>query len=251
MTERKKQNDEQARPQEEYEDEAPETAEEESPETLAEAVEDLMPAQSAEYEEEEEEEQGQDDPLAVLREEAESLRDQLLRALAEVENTRRRAQKDKQEAARYAPAPLARDLLAVSDNLSRALQSVPEELAKSDERVKSLIDGLEMTRRELQGVFEKHDIVKIEPFGEKLNPHHHEAMFEIEDTSQEPGTVLQVIEPGYLLHDRLLRPARVGVAKGGPKGDAKARAKEAPQAPANEDAEPEEGKGEDKGASKE
>ena len=231
MTEQKKQNDEQARPEAEEESEAPETSAKTQAEAQpdAEAAEDAAPAEDAEGETE-----GEQDPLAVLREEAASLRDQLLRALAEVENTRRRAQKDKQEAARYAPAPLARDLLAVSDNLGRALESVPEELAR-DERAKSLIEGIEMTRRELQSVFERHNIAKIEPVGEKLNPHHHEAMFEIEDPNQEPGTVIQVIEPGYVLHDRLLRPARVGVAKGGAKSESKQPANE--DAPANDEGE--------------
>ncbi len=208
MTDHKKQNEEQAQP----ENETPET-------------EDRMTEDAGG-------EGGDADPIAVLRDEVSNLKDQLLRALAEVENTRRRAQKDKQDAARYAPAPMARDLLAVSDNLSRALQAVPEDLA-SDGRVKSLLDGLEMTQRELQSVFEKHGIAKIEPLGEKLNPHHHEAMFEAEDPSQAPGTVIQVIEPGYVLHDRLLRPARVGVAKGGAK------------TPANDEVAPEGGDGEE------
>ena len=92
-----------------------------------------------------------------------------------------------------------------------------------------------MTQRELQGVFEKHHIAKIEPVGEKLNPHHHEAMFEIEDQSKEPGTVLQVVEPGYVLHDRLLRPARVGVAKGGQKAAQNGEAETAVKEPANDD----------------
>ena len=222
MTDDKKQNEEREKTE-------AKAAEEASPETLAEAEEEAADPEATEAAGEDGED-GEQDPVAALRDEAANLKDQLLRALAELENTRRRAQKDKQEATRYAPAPLARDLLAVSDNLARALQSVPEELAK-DERAKSLIEGIEMTQRELQGVFEKHSIAKIEPVGEKLNPHHHEAMFEIEDHSQEPGTVLQVVEPGYVLHDRLLRPARVGVAKGGQKGEPKAEAKE----PANDD----------------
>lgn len=227
MTEQKKQNDI------DTEAEAPEGAE--APEAANEAAEEATAQEDAAQEDAVREDAAgeSDDPIGVLREEVSSLKDQLLRALAEVENTRRRAQKDKQEAARYAPAPLARDLLAVSDNLSRALQSVPEDLA-SDERVKNLLDGVEMTRRELQGVFEKHGIAKIEPLGEKLNPHHHEAMFEVEDPKQTPGTVIQVIEPGYVLHDRLLRPARVGVAKGGAKAEAQS---EDAKAPANDDGE--------------
>ena len=163
--------------------------------------------------------------IAALEAEVSELKDQLLRTLAEMENVRRRAQRDKSDAAKYAAAPLLRDLLAVADNLSRAVTSVPDGAEAGDERLAALLDGVKLTEKELGAVFERHHIVKLEPIGEALDPHRHEAMFEVPDPQQPSGTVVQVIQPGYLLHDRLLRPARVGVAKGGP---AKAAADEAP-----------------------
>ncbi len=163
--------------------------------------------------------------IATLETEVSELKDQLLRTLAEMENVRRRAQRDKSDAAKYAAAPLLRDLLAVADNLSRAVTSVPDGAEAGDERLAALLDGVKLTEKELGTVFERHHIVKLEPIGETLDPHRHEAMFEVPDPQQPSGTVVQVIQPGYLLHDRLLRPARVGVAKGGP---AKAAADEAP-----------------------
>ena len=156
------------------------------------------------------------DQIARLEAETAELRDQLLRALAEQENQRRRSRREREEAVRYAAAPLLRDLLTVVDNLSRALASVPDGAAENDEALKMLLDGVKLTERELQSVFERHNIVKLDPLGERLNPHEHEAMFEVPDPSAPAGTVVQVLQSGYLLHDRLLRPARVGVAKGGP-----------------------------------
>jgi molecular chaperone GrpE len=156
------------------------------------------------------------DQIARLEAEAAELRDQLLRALAEQENQRRRSQREREEAVRYAAAPLLRDLLTAVDNLSRALASVPDGAAENDEALKMLLDGVKLTERELQSVFERHHIVKLDPLGERLNPHEHEAMFEIPDPNAPAGTVVQVLQSGYLLHDRLLRPARVAVAKGGP-----------------------------------
>ncbi len=159
-----------------------------------------------------------DDATRALRLEGEvsELRDQLLRALAEGENQRRRSQREREEAVRYAAAPMLRDLLAVADNLQRALESVPGEVTENDGALRTLLEGVELTRKELETVFERHGIVKLNPLGERLNPHHHEAMFEVPDPEQPSGTIVQVVQPGYLLHDRLLRPARVGVAKGGP-----------------------------------
>ncbi|MEE8535167.1 MAG: nucleotide exchange factor GrpE [Kiloniellales bacterium] len=153
---------------------------------------------------------------ADLEAEMAQLKDQLLRALAETENLRRRGQREREETARYAAAPLIRDLLSVADNLRRALDSLPPDAALGDESLKPLLDGVEMTERELQSIFERHDIVKLDPVGERLDPHRHEAMFEVPDPGQPAGTIVQVIQVGYMLHDRLLRPARVGVAKGGP-----------------------------------
>ena len=156
---------------------------------------------------------GEGDRIALLEAEISQLKDQLLRALAETENVRRRGQRERSDAIKYGAASLVKDLLAVSDNLRRAIDSVPGDAAVDDDRLKTLLDGVELTEKELLSVFERHHIVKLEPLGEKLDPHRHEAMYEVPDPSQPPGTVVQVIEPGYLLHDRLVRPARVGIAK--------------------------------------
>jgi molecular chaperone GrpE len=156
-----------------------------------------------------------EDPVKLLEGEVASLKDQLLRAMAETENVRRRAQREREDSAKYAAAPVVKDLLGVADNLQRALESLPEALAAENEQIGSLRLGVEMTRKELLAVFERHNIRTIDPLGEKLDPHFHEAMFEIEDPSQPAGTVVQVIQAGYRLYDRLLRPARVGISKGG------------------------------------
>ena len=166
---------------------------------------------------------------ARLETEVAALHDQLLRALAESENQRRRSQRERDEAVRYAAAPMLRDLLAVADNLQRALESVPGDVADENGALKTLLEGVQLTARELETVFERHGIVKLEPMGERFNPHHHEAMFEVPDPEQPSGTIVQVVQPGYLLHDRLLRPARVGVAKAGP------AAKPATETAANDD----------------
>jgi molecular chaperone GrpE len=189
------------------------------------------------------------DQIARLEVAAAELRDQLLRALAEQENQRRRSRREREEAVRYAAAPLLRDLLNVVDNLSRALASVPDGAAENDEPLKTLLDGVKLTERELQSVFERHNIVRLDPLGERLNPHQHEAMFEMPDPSVPAGTVVQVLQSGYLLHDRLLRPARVGVAKGGPAATApppatggetsdETGAEESPAAPKDDSSEP-------------
>ena len=157
---------------------------------------------------------GEGDRIALLEAEISQLKDQILRALAETENVRRRGQRERSDAVKYGATALVKDLLAVSDNLRRAIDSVPRDAAADDDRLTTLLDGVELTEKELLSVFERHHIVKLEPLGEKLDPHRHEAMYEVPDPSQPPGTVVQLIEPGYLLHDRLVRPARVGIAKG-------------------------------------
>ncbi len=153
--------------------------------------------------------------VEALKEEVDRLKDQWLRAVAESENVRRRAQKDREDASKYASTHFARDLLSVSDNLRRALESCPQN-ADLPDAVKALIEGVEMTERELIGVFERHGIKKINPLHEKFDPNFHQAMFEIENGEVESGTILQVLQQGYIIHDRLLRPALVGVAKGVP-----------------------------------
>lgn len=168
------------------------------------------------------------DRAAGLEVELAALKDQLLRALAETENLRRRSQRERDDAVKYAAAPLIKDLVGVVDNLRRAMSSVSSEALEADEHLRTLMTGLEMTETELNAVFEKHHIVRIEPLGERLDPHYHEAMYEIPDPEATSGTVLHVLQPGYRLHGRLLRPAQVGVAAGGP---APAREAEPPAEP--------------------
>lgn len=151
--------------------------------------------------------------VKTLEEELDKNKDQMLRALADAENTRKRALRDRDEAIRYASAPLARDLITVADNLRRALEAIPAEAVAADPHLKNLKDGIEATERDLLKAFEKNGIRKIIPQGEPFNPNYHEVMFESPGGGQPAGTIMQVIEAGYVLHDRLLRPARVGVAK--------------------------------------
>ncbi len=152
--------------------------------------------------------------IARLIAEMADLKDQLLRAVAEGENIRRRAAKEKQDASKFAIASLARDLLAVPDTLDRAIASIPDEV-RAQEGVTSLIEGMELTQRQLLGIFERHGIKPIHPMGEKFDPNFHQAMFEAPDTGQPDGTIVQILQMGYVIGDRLLRPAMVGVAKGG------------------------------------
>ena len=157
--------------------------------------------------------------IAELEAEIVALKDQHLRALAEVENVRRRTTKEREDAVRYAAASVARDLLSVADNLRRAQESVPE-LESQNEVVKTLIEGVAATERELLASFERNAIKQVSPLDQKFDHNFHQAIFEVENTGKPAGTVVQVLQPGYVLHDRLLRPAMVGVAKGGADGDA-------------------------------
>ena len=152
------------------------------------------------------------DAIAKLETEVGQLKDSLLRAMAEMENLRRRSQREKEDALKYAPGTLAKALLPVADNLRRALDSLPEE-ARGEEKLAPLISGIEMTEKELQSAFAKNGIERIDPMGEKMDPNWHEAMFEVPDAEKPAGTVVQVVEVGYRLQDRLLRPARVGVSR--------------------------------------
>ncbi len=145
--------------------------------------------------------------------EAQQLKDQLIRTLAELENTRKRAERDIAHARKFAITDFARDLLSASDNLRRAVESAPEDRDELDITLKNLVIGVEMTEKEMLGVFEKHGIRKIDPMGEKFDYNLHQAMFEVPDAKTEPGIVVQVMQPGYVLQDRLLRAAMVGVSK--------------------------------------
>jgi molecular chaperone GrpE len=162
------------------------------------------------------EERSADDRLTALAAELADQKDRLLRALAETENVRRRAHREREDALKYAVTGFAKDLLSAADNLRRALESLPEAEVK-DERTRSLLAGVAATERELLSVFERHGIRRIDPKGEPFDHNFHQAIFEAERADQPGGTIVEVLQPGYVLHDRLLRPAMVGVAKGGPK----------------------------------
>ena len=149
-------------------------------------------------------------------EEIADLKDKLLRTLADMENLRRRSQKDREDALKYSAANFARDMLSVADNLRRAIESIPEEGDPDGAALVGFIEGIALTEKELLSTLERHGIQKIEPMGEKFDPQFHEAMFEIPSADAENGTVLQIVEVGYVIHDRLLRPAKVGIAKAGP-----------------------------------
>lgn len=140
--------------------------------------------------------------------------EQMLRLVAEMDNLRKRFVREREDAAKYSISGFARDLLDVSDTFRRALQSIPEE-TRADEKIRPLVEGIEATERVLLNVFEKNGIKKLEPLDEPFNPNFHEVMFEAPVPDKAAGQIIQLVEAGYMLHDRLLRPARVGVAKGG------------------------------------
>jgi molecular chaperone GrpE len=154
--------------------------------------------------------------VAALEAELAEQKDHLLRALAETENVRRRSQREREDAAKYAVAGFAKELLSVADNLRRALDSLSPEEAR-DQRTRSLLEGVEATERELLAVFERNGVRRIDPNGERFDHNFHQAIFEAERPGKPAGTIIEVLQPGYVLHDRLLRPAMVGVAKETPK----------------------------------
>jgi molecular chaperone GrpE len=159
------------------------------------------------------------DPIEALVAEAADLKDRLLRTLAEMENLRRRTEKEVKDARDYAVSGFARDLLSVADNFERALAAVPTELRESGVAgASALIEGVELTGRELLKAMEKHGVRKLSPQGERFDPNLHQAMFEIPNPDVAAGTVLQVLQDGFAIGGRVLRPALVGVSKGGPKG---------------------------------
>lgn len=147
-----------------------------------------------------------------LEQQLADMKDQWLRSLAECENLRRRSVKDREEALKYGATSFAREIVSTVDNLERALHAV-EKIEHQDETLKNLVVGIEMTLKDIENVFARQNIKKIDAQHVKFDPNHHQAMFEIESDEHEPGTVLQVVQSGYLIHDRLLRPAMVGVAK--------------------------------------
>ena len=165
------------------------------------------------------------DPVAELVRESAELKDRLLRTLAEMENLRRRTEREVADARAYGITNFARDILAVADNMERALKALDDEIrAKADAGLKALLDGVELTERELIKAMEKHGVKKLEPQGLKFDPNLHQAMLELPDESVPAGTVVQVMQPGYTIGERVLRPALVGISKGGPKPQTPAEA---------------------------
>jgi len=157
--------------------------------------------------------------IAELESELGEVRDKLLRALAETENVRRRGARERDDAGRFAISRFAGDVLSVADNLRRALESVPEQALGGNEFLAKLVDGVVATERELTSVLEKNGIKRIDPIDQPFDPNFHEVLFEMEVPGKAAGVVVQTLQPGYTIAERLLRPARVAVAKGGPKAD--------------------------------
>lgn len=158
------------------------------------------------------EERVQED-VRALEEELARMKDQLLRSLADMENFKKRSEREVQDMAKYAITEFSRDLLSISDNLHRALDTVKAGGKVTDELFNSLVEGVKLTEKELLKAFQKHGIEKLEPKGEKFDHNYHQAIFEVDHDSLAPGMVAEVMQPGYKLHDRLLRPAMVGVTK--------------------------------------
>ena len=155
-----------------------------------------------------------DGEIAALQNEVAAAKDRLLRFAAEAENQKKRLEREKAEATLYAASNFARDLLSVADSLSRALAAVPaDERAAVDKTIKTFLDGIELTERELLSVFQRHNIRKLETVGAKFDPNYHQAMFEMPTAEKPPGTVMQEVQSGYAVGERCLRPALVGVAK--------------------------------------
>ncbi|MFZ4540648.1 MAG: nucleotide exchange factor GrpE [Rickettsiales bacterium] len=179
------------------EHEQPETSENETPEATPEAIARALQAVIEEKEAE----------IAALK-------DQSLRALAEMENTRRRAERELQDMSKYAVTGFAKDLVNVLENLQRTIDNIPADLKESQPAVANLAVGVEMTLKELLGIFNRQGIQRIDPMGKKFDHNFHQAIAQIDTPDAEAGTVVQVLQAGYIIHDRLLRPAMVGVASG-------------------------------------
>nr|WP_206453828.1 nucleotide exchange factor GrpE [Aurantimonas marina] len=156
--------------------------------------------------------------IAELEAENADVKDRLLRLAADMENLRRRTEREIKDARTYAVTSFAREMLSVADNLRRAIEAVPAEAKEhGDDGLNALIDGIEVTERGLLGTLEKHGVKKLDPEGQRFDPHFHQAMFEVPNPEVPNNTVVQVVQAGYAIGDRVLRPAMVGVAKGGPK----------------------------------
>lgn len=152
--------------------------------------------------------------VGQLEAEVAQYKDQALRALAEAENTRRRAQREIEDNSKYAVANIARDVLGVADNLRRALEAIPPEARAADDKLEKFASGVELTERELLSAFERHGIKRVDPLGQPFDHNFHQAVMQVDTSDQPANTVVQVLQPGYTIHGRLLRPAMVAVSKG-------------------------------------
>lgn len=172
--------------------------------------------------------QAETDPIAALEAEKADLKDKMLRLMADMENLRRRTEREVADARAYAITNFARDMLNVADNVRRAIESVPDDARQTAEGVfKGLIEGIDLTERDLLNILERHGVKRLDPQGQKFDPNVHQAMFEVPNPDVPNGTVVQVVQSGYVIGDRVLRPALVGVAKGGPKAAANGNGSEA------------------------
>jgi molecular chaperone GrpE len=174
--------------------------------------------------------------VATLEGRIAELTDRLLRAHADMDNLRKRTERDKEDMAKYAITKFAREVLSIGDNLQRAIAAVPAGAAEEDPALKALVDGVSMTEREFMNVLDRHGVKRLDPEGEPFNPHQHQAMTEIENREVAPGTIVQVYQPGYVLGDRVLRPAMVVVAKGGAKPEKGEKSNAADAAESRKDA---------------
>jgi molecular chaperone GrpE len=173
--------------------------------------------------------------LAALVAENADMRDRLLRTVADMENLRRRTEREKADTARYAISNFAREVLTVGDNLRRTIEHVPAEAAAQDPALKNFLDGVELTERELLNALERHGVSRIEPLGQRFDPNCHQAMYEVPNPEAPEGTVVDVMQAGYVIGDRCLRPALVAVAKGGAKQAAPSQSGDGPPKAANDD----------------
>jgi molecular chaperone GrpE len=176
--------------------------------------------------------------LRARQAEIDDLKDKLLRAHAEVENIRKRAEREKEDAAKYAITKLARDIVSVGDNFQRAIDAVPAGAAEQDPTLKSFLEGVTMTERELLNVLDRHGIKRLQPMNEPFNPHLHQAVTQLPRDDVPAGTIVAVYQAGYTIADRVLRPAMVGVAQGAPKPNGAPPEGSGPVPPANENAPP-------------
>jgi len=158
-----------------------------------------------------------EETIAALRAETAELKDKLLRAHAEVENIRKRSEREREDTSKYAITRFARDIIGLGDNFRRAIDAVPAGAAEQDPALKSFLDGVVMTERELFNVLERYGIKRVQPLNEAFNPHLHQAVMEVQRTDVPAGTVVQVFQAGYTIEERVLRPAMVAVSKGGAK----------------------------------